>query len=50
MSKDEAQVPDRGEKEPPPVLGTWKHVYIFVICYLACLIAGFYIFSRAFAP
>jgi hypothetical protein len=25
-------------------------VYVFVICYLACLIAGFYFFSRAVRP
>jgi ABC-type transport system involved in multi-copper enzyme maturation permease subunit len=37
-------------EEPPPFLGTWKNVYIFVICYLACLIAAFYVFTRAYAP
>jgi len=36
--------------EPPPFLGTWRHVYIFVLCYLVCLIVGFYLFSRAYAP
>jgi hypothetical protein len=37
-------------EEPPPFFGSWPHVYIFVVCYLAVLIAGFYVFSRAFAP
>ena len=32
--------------EPPPFLRTWKRVYVFIICYLACLIAAFYGFSR----
>ena len=36
-----------GAEEPPPFLGTWRNVYVFVICYLAVLIAGFYFFSRA---
>jgi hypothetical protein len=36
--------------EPPPFLGTWRRVYVFILCYLVLLIAGFYIFSRAYAP
>lgn len=36
--------------EPPPFLGTWRRVYILVICYLAALIALFYAFTRHFAP
>ena len=36
--------------EPPPFLGTWRRVYIFVLCYLVFVIAGFYVFSRAYAP
>ena len=35
--------------EPPPFLGTWRRVYIAVICYLAVLIALFYWFAQAFA-
>lgn len=35
--------------EPPPFLGTWSHVYIAVICYLAVLIALFYWFGRIFS-
>jgi hypothetical protein len=37
-------VPD----EPPPILGTWKRVYIAVLIYLACLIMLFYLFTRAY--
>jgi hypothetical protein len=36
--------------EPPPFLGTWRRVYIMVLCYLAALIALFYVFTRWFAP
>jgi len=36
--------------EPPPFLGTWRRVYIFVVVYLAFVIAAFYAFSRAFTP
>ncbi len=35
---------------PPPFLGSWKRVYILVVCYLAVLIAIFYVFARAYAP
>ncbi|MGD0497418.1 MAG: hypothetical protein ABSC23_03175 [Bryobacteraceae bacterium] len=37
-------VPD----EPPPFLGTWRRVYIAVLIYLGAIIAGFYLFTRAF--
>ena len=37
------------DDEPPPFLGTWRRVYIAVICYLAVIIALFYWFARAFA-
>jgi len=36
--------------EPPPVLGSWPRVYRFVLCYLACVIALFYWFTRSYAP
>ena len=35
--------------EPPPVLGTWRNVYIFVLMYLAAVITLFYIFTRVMA-
>ena len=37
-------VPD----EPPPFLGSWRRVYIAVLLYLARLILGFYVFTRAY--
>lgn len=42
--------PRMAADEPPPFLGSWKRVYVVVVCYLACLIAGFYIFSRLVNP
>jgi len=35
--------------EPPPVLGTWKRVYTFVVFYLAALIGAFYLFTVYFS-
>lgn len=34
--------------DPPPVLGTWRRVYLFIACYLACVIALFTLFTAAF--
>jgi hypothetical protein len=36
--------------EPPPFLGRWSRVYAMVLIYLACLIAVFYAFTKAFEP
>jgi hypothetical protein len=38
------------DDEPPPILGTWRRIYIVVLCYLALLIVAFYIFGRAVRP
>lgn len=35
--------------DPPPILGSWRNVYIFILCYLALLIASFYAFTRTFS-
>lgn len=43
---DEPQIRD----EPPPILKTWKRVYIFILVYLAALIVLFYAFTRHYAP
>jgi hypothetical protein len=47
---DDLESPHEMEDEPPPVLGTWPRVYIFVLIALALMIAGFYIFEVHFAP
>ena len=39
------QMPD----DPPPFLGTWRHVYTAVLIYLALLITVFYAFMRIFS-
>jgi hypothetical protein len=36
------------EDEPPPLLGSWRRIYIIVLCYLAFLIVLFYFFAKAF--
>jgi hypothetical protein len=38
------------EDEPPPMLGTWPRVYVFVLVYLAIVIFVFYLFEVHFAP
>ena len=35
-------------EEPPPFLGSWRRIYIAVICYLAVLIFLFWVFEKAF--
>ena len=35
--------------EPPPVLASWRKVYIFVLIYLFAVIMLFYIFTRVMA-
>jgi hypothetical protein len=35
--------------EPPPFLGSWRNVYIFVLAYEAVVITLFYIFTRVMA-
>lgn len=42
---DRHQMPD----EPPPFLGRWRNVYIFVLTYLVCIISLCYLFTRVFA-
>jgi hypothetical protein len=34
--------------EPPPFLGTWRRVYAAILIYLAAIIAGSYLFTRAY--
>ena len=41
--------PETYDAEPPPFLGSWRTVYIFVIGWLVFLIALFYAFTRYFA-
>jgi hypothetical protein len=41
--------PEAYDSEPPPILGSWRNVYIVVLAWLALLIALFYLFTRYFA-
>lgn len=38
-----SELPD----DPPPVLGCWRNVYIFVLVYEAVVITLFYLFTNA---
>jgi hypothetical protein len=48
VSESEDHAPRVTLEEPPPLVGTWRRVYVFVICYLAFLIAVFFLFARIF--
>ena len=37
------------DSEPPPVLGSWRNIYIAALVWLAFLIVLFYAFTRYFA-
>jgi len=37
-------------EDPPPLLGTWRRLYLAVVMWLVFLIAIFYVFARRFAP
>lgn len=37
------------DSEPPPILGSWRNVYIATLTWLVILIAVFYAFTRNFA-
>jgi hypothetical protein len=39
---------DSREDEPPPLLGTWRRLYLVVLAALAVEIALFWAFTRAF--
>ena len=41
--------PKEMKDEPPPILGTWRNVYIFVLTYLVAVITLFYIFTKVMA-
>ncbi|MFT5167526.1 MAG: hypothetical protein ACI8P3_002764 [Saprospiraceae bacterium] len=35
--------------DPPPILGTWKRLYIAVLVIHALIILGFYIFTQIYS-
>ncbi len=41
-------MPQKEPDEPPPFLGTWRRVYTSILIYLCLIIAGFYLFTRAY--
>jgi hypothetical protein len=41
--------PETYDNEPPPILGSWRNIYIAVLAWLAVLIGIFYAFTRYFA-
>ncbi len=49
MSGEPHKITRPADDEPPPLLGTWRRIYILVLIYLAFVIAGFYWFTKVFA-
>ncbi len=43
-------VPNQPREDPPPLLGTWRRLYLVVIGWLLLLILAFYLFAWRFAP
>jgi len=43
-------IPSQPRDEPPPLLGTWRRLYLVVIGWLLFLILIFYLFARRYAP
>ncbi|HXG32692.1 MAG TPA: hypothetical protein VNJ11_04960 [Bryobacteraceae bacterium] len=50
MSRLDLERPELTSDENPPILGTWRRLYLAVVAWLAALIVLFYLFSKAFAP
>jgi hypothetical protein len=44
-----SEPPRTAEDEPPPILGSWREIYILILVYLAVVIAAFYVFTRVFS-
>jgi hypothetical protein len=50
MPFDDAREPELHDvpDEPPPFFGTWKRVYAGILVYLALVVLGAYLFTRAY--
>jgi hypothetical protein len=48
MNKKQIEQRSSDEEERPPVLKTWKNVYLLVFLNLVVLIIIFYIFTKVF--
>lgn len=46
MAGDATPEPPNEPDEPPPILGSWRNVYLFVAIELAVLVALFYALTR----
>jgi len=52
LSKPSSEPPDASRPElssEPPVLGSWRNIYLFVLGTLALLVALFWALTRAYA-
>lgn len=44
MSTEPERVPEADE--PPPILGSWRNIYLFLAGELAALVVSFYLIAR----
>lgn len=49
MSKETESKQDINQQAKPPILGSWKNMYIFVFGHLIVLILLFYLFTQYFS-
>ena len=50
MGASEKNAVSDSNNEKPPLLGTWRNLYTFVLVYLAAVIFLFWLFTRHYAP
>lgn len=50
MSRPDVLRQGASVEEPPPLLGTWRRLYLAVAGWLAVQIVVFYLFARMFTP
>ncbi len=46
VGRGPASSPASSIDEPPPLLGTWRNLYVLLLVELAVLVAGFWLIAR----
>ncbi len=46
--RDETTTSPRPDEEPPPLLGSWRRLYVAILLHLAFWIVVFYLFTLRF--
>ncbi|WP_420459780.1 hypothetical protein [Neolewinella sp.] len=45
---DSPTADDEPDQDEPPILGSWRNMYLVVLLLHLCLLIAFYLFSRAY--